>query len=176
MRGSFSGASHKRRCGNGSEWWARAPRAISVCTSKGRGGIPTPVGRGSARAVARDDTKGQCLVTSRGSDGRRRSADAELWRPCESDVARGNRGGVGSLALPPGSAPLPCDTNALKEPFGRLVPVERRRLPGVLSPASVEWFGACGRIRKPMPPVCKSALQPCRESKRFQQTRLVHRD
>jgi hypothetical protein len=40
-------------------------------------------------------------VTRRGSDGRRRSADAELWRPCESDVARGNRGGVGSLALPP---------------------------------------------------------------------------
>jgi len=32
-------------------------------------------------------------------DGRRRSADAELWRPCEPDVARGNRGGVGSVAL-----------------------------------------------------------------------------
>jgi hypothetical protein len=27
-------------------------------------------------------------VTRRGSDGRRRSADAELGRPCESDVAR----------------------------------------------------------------------------------------
>jgi len=37
---------------------------------------------------------------SHGSGGRRRSADAELWRPCESDVARGNRGEVESLALP----------------------------------------------------------------------------
>jgi len=39
-------------------------------------------------------------VTRRGSGGRRRSADAELWRPCESAVATGDRGGVGSLALP----------------------------------------------------------------------------
>jgi hypothetical protein len=31
---------------------------------------------------------------------RRRSADAELWRPCWPDVARGNGGEVGSLALP----------------------------------------------------------------------------
>ena len=26
--------------------------------------------------------------------------DTELWRPCWPDVAKGNRGGVGSLALP----------------------------------------------------------------------------
>jgi hypothetical protein len=44
---------------------------------------------------------GQDDASRRGSGGRRRSADAELWRPCEPDVARGNRGGVGSLALPP---------------------------------------------------------------------------
>jgi len=61
------------------------------------------VGRGSARAVARDIALAFGDVTPHGSDGRRRSADAELWRPSESDVARGERGGVGSLALP--SAP-----------------------------------------------------------------------
>jgi hypothetical protein len=50
------------------------------------------------------------FATRRGSGGRRRSPDAELWRPCEPDVARGNRGRVGSgstelaevLALPRG--------------------------------------------------------------------------
>ena len=31
-----------------------------------------------------------------GSDGCRRSADAEQWSPCWPDIARGNRGGVGS--------------------------------------------------------------------------------
>src|SRR5215469_5174454 len=31
-----------------------------------------------------------------GSDGRRRSADAELWRHCWPDVAKGNGGEVGS--------------------------------------------------------------------------------
>jgi hypothetical protein len=33
------------------------------------------------------------------SPGGRRSADAELWRPGWPDVASGNKGGVGSLAL-----------------------------------------------------------------------------
>ena len=52
------------------------------------------------RVAARDDALLFGDVMHRGSGGRRRSADAELWRPCEPDVARGNRGGVGSLALP----------------------------------------------------------------------------
>jgi len=47
------------------------------------------------------------MAAGSGSGGRRRSADAELWRPCEPDVARGNRGGVGSLALPSRA----CDAN-----------------------------------------------------------------
>ena len=42
-----------------------------------------------------------CFSPLRGGcyDGCRRSADAELWRPCWPDIARGNRGGVGSVAL-----------------------------------------------------------------------------
>jgi hypothetical protein len=44
----------------------------------------------------------------RGPDGRCRSADAELWRPCWLDVAKGEQGGVGSLAL------LPAATSSLR--------------------------------------------------------------
>jgi hypothetical protein len=55
--------------------------------------------------VARDDPKAKTVSSSLGSDGRS-SADAELWRPCEPDIARGNRGGVGSLALRLERAPL----------------------------------------------------------------------
>jgi len=48
------------------------------------------------------------IATRHGSGGRRRSADAELWRPCWPDVAKGRTGAVGSgstelaevLALP----------------------------------------------------------------------------
>jgi hypothetical protein len=43
---------------------------------------------------------------SPGSDGRYSSADAELWRPCRPDIARGNRGEVGSLALAGGKGVL----------------------------------------------------------------------
>jgi hypothetical protein len=76
------------------------------------------VGRGSARAAARDvalpfndviRAKGKGAPEPRHVTPRcpmmtprpaARAADTELWRPCWPDVAKGHRGGVGSLALP----------------------------------------------------------------------------
>jgi len=42
-----------------------------------------------------------CLATCHGSGGRRRSADAELWRPCKPDVARGDRAESGASPYRP---------------------------------------------------------------------------
>jgi hypothetical protein len=63
------------------------------------------------------------------SDGRRHSADAELWHPCWPDVARGNMGGVGSLALPAGARPYRQGTETLEGDL--IAALERQDLTGI---------------------------------------------
>jgi len=93
----FGGEPLRPASTRGEQLQLKAPYVASI---RNRVAAPRAL-RATPRWAERDRRFWQGDIVRHGSDGRRRSADAELWRPsCPTEQGE-NRGGVGSLVLLP---------------------------------------------------------------------------
>jgi hypothetical protein len=101
---SGSGELQERELGEA--WVAGTETKSKSCGTTGQANDQRRVGEASRFALFRTKQTEtvrlrRTAVTRHGSGGRRRSADAELWRPCWPDVARGDRAESGASPYRP---------------------------------------------------------------------------